>query len=169
MAETAPTAERRTLTTPGLEAATEIIVDQWGIPHIYATTIHDAFFAQGCNAARERLWQMDLWRKRGLGLLSECFGPAYVAQDRAARLFLYRGDMEAEWAAYGPDAKSWSEAFVAGINAYVGLVLSGAAPLPVEFELTGTVPALWAPADLVRIRSHGLNRNAEYEAIRARV
>ena len=30
------------------------------------------------------------------------FGPAYVEQDRAARLFLYRGDMDAEWAAYGP-------------------------------------------------------------------
>ena len=169
MAQTAPSVDRQTLTTPGLDEAAEIIVDQWGIPHIYAATIHDAFFAQGCNAARDRLWQIDLWRKRGLGLLSESFGPAYVAKDRAARLFLYRGELEAEWAAYGPDAKAWSAAFVAGINAYIELVRSAAAPLPVEFRLTNSTPDLWEPTDLVRIRSHGLNRNAEYEAIRARV
>ena len=51
------------------------------------------FFLQGYNAARDRLWQIDLWRKRGLGLLAKDFGPDYVAQDRAARLFLYRGDL----------------------------------------------------------------------------
>ena len=168
MAQSASSVERQTLTTPGLEAAAEIIVDRWGIAHIYAASFHDAFFAQGCNAARDRLWQIDLWRKRGLGLLSENFGAAYVAKDRAARLFLYRGDLEAEWAAYGPDAKAWSAAFVAGINAYVALVRSGAAPLPVEFQLTNSRPDFWELADLVRIRSHGLNRNAEYEAIRAR-
>ncbi|MFI4974707.1 MAG: penicillin acylase family protein [Caulobacterales bacterium] len=169
MADTASDVDHQTLVTPGLDQAAEIIVDQWGIPHIYAATIHDAFFAQGCNAARDRLWQLDLWRKKGLGLLSRSFGPEYVAQDRASRLFIYRGDMEAEWAIYGPDAKAWTEAFVAGVNAYVGLVRSGAAPLPVEFQLTASTPDLWTAEDLVRIRSHGLNRNAEYEALRARV
>ncbi|MDI3308356.1 MAG: penicillin acylase family protein [Acetobacteraceae bacterium] len=48
----------------------------------------DAFFAQGFNAARDRLWQIDLWRKRGLGLLAGDLGPAYVERDRAARLLL---------------------------------------------------------------------------------
>nr|WP_246592298.1 penicillin acylase family protein [Aminobacter anthyllidis] len=28
----------------------------------------DLFLVQGFNAARDRLWQIDLWRKRGLGL-----------------------------------------------------------------------------------------------------
>ena len=169
MAVTAPTVERRTVTAQGLSASLEIVVDQWGIPHIYAASTHDAFFAQGWNAARDRLWQLDLWRKRGLGLLSETFGADYVAQDRATRLFLYRGDLDAEWAAYGPDAKAWSRAFVAGINAYVGQIRSGAAPLPVEFELTTSQPALWQVDDLVRIRSHGISNNAESEALRARV
>src|SRR6202789_2999150 len=99
MADSTGAIEPRKIAAPGLAAPVEIIVDRWGIPHIYAGSAHDAFFAQGWNAARDRLWQMDLWRKRGLGLLSENFGPDYVAQDRATRLFLYRGDMEAEWAA----------------------------------------------------------------------
>jgi penicillin G amidase len=167
--ETPSSIDRRTVAAPGLGAPAEIVIDTWGIPHIYAASPTDAFFVQGWNAARDRLWQMDLWRKRGLGLLSEHFGPAYVAQDRATRLFLYRGDMDVEWETYGPDAKAWSEAFVTGLNAYVGQVLSGAAPLPVEFELTATRPSLWEARDLVCIRSHGISNNAESEALRARV
>jgi penicillin amidase len=167
LADTASPIER--VATPGLTAPAEIIVDRWGIPHIYAASAADACFAQGWNAARDRLWQLDLWRKRGLGLLSESLGPDYVEQDRATRLFLYRGDMEAEWANYGPDAKAWSQAFVAGINAYVAQVRSGAAPLPVEFALTSSAPAPWQVDDLVRIRSHGISNNAESEALRARV
>ena len=75
MADTAPPIDRERVAARGLQAPAEIIVDQWGIPHIYAASAHDAFFAQGWNAARDRLWQIDLWRKRGLGLLSENFGP----------------------------------------------------------------------------------------------
>ena len=97
-------------TVKGLGQPAEIIVDRWGIPHIYAKSAKDAFFLQGYNAARDRLWQIDLWRKRGLGLLSKSFGPAYVEQDRAARLFLYRGDMNKEWAGYAPGARDTAEA-----------------------------------------------------------
>lgn len=169
MAGVAPAVATETLSLPGLEAPAEILIDRWGIPHIYAGTIRDAFFVQGFNIARERLWQLDLWRRRGLGLLSESFGPALVDQDRAARLFLYRGDMDAEWASYGPDAKGWTEAFVAGLNAWIDRVRAGAAPLPVEFGLTGTSPASWTADDVVRIRSHGISNNAESEGLRARV
>ena len=142
------------LAVPGLQGSAQIVVDRWGIPHIFAASERDAFFLQGWNAARDRLWQIDLWRKRGLGLLSASFGPAYVEQDRAARLLLYRGDMAAEWAAYGPKAQSRAEAFVAGVNAYVGEVRAGRLPLPVEFKLTASQPELWRPEDVVRIRSH---------------
>jgi penicillin amidase len=153
----------------GLEKSAEIIVDYWGIPHIYAASKRDAFFLQGYNAARDRLWQIDLWRKRGLGLLAKDFGPDYVAQDRAARLFLYRGDMDREWAAYGPDGKSSAEAFVAGINAFVEEIDGGRRPLPVEFRIAGTKPDLWRAEDVVRIRSHALTRNVISEVQRARV
>jgi acyl-homoserine lactone acylase PvdQ len=68
--ETAPP-ETLAHTVPGLEAPAEIVVDQWGIPHIRATTRRDIFFVQGFNAARDRLWQLDIWRKRGLGRLGD--------------------------------------------------------------------------------------------------
>jgi penicillin amidase len=153
----------------GLKKPATLIVDHWGVAHIFAASERDAFFLQGYNAARDRLWQIDLWRKRGLGLLSASLGPHYVDQDRAARLFLYRGDMKREWAAYAPGARDTVEAFVAGINAYVAEVRHGDKPLPVEFGLTGSTPDLWRPEDVVRIRSHALVSNVMAEVARARV
>ena len=153
----------------GLEGTAEIIVDYWGIAHIYAASKHDAFFLQGYNAARDRLWQIDLWRKRGLGLLAKDFGSDYVPQDRAARLFLYRGDLTQEWAAYGPDAKASANAFAAGINAFVVEINNGIHPLPIEFRIAGTKPDFWKAEDIVRIRSHALTQNVTSEVQRARI
>jgi penicillin G amidase len=158
-----------TATVRGLKAPAEIIVDRWGLAHIYAANTHDAYFLQGYNVARDRLWQIDLWRKRGLGLLSDSFGDAYVKQDRAARLFFYRGDMASEWRRYGPGAEGNYEAFVAGINAYVDEVRAGTNPLPREFALTDSRPAHWRAEDVVRVRTHALVMNASAEVQRARL
>ena len=144
--------KQETLSVAGLAQPAEIRIDRWGIAHIYAADTRDAFFLQGYNVARDRLWQVDLWRKRGLGLLAKDFGPDYVAQDRATRLFLYRGDMAREWNAYGAGAKDNTEAFVAGVNAYVAEIRAGKQPLPPEFKLAGSTPDLWTPDDVVRIR-----------------
>ena len=153
----------------GLEEPVEILIDRWGVPHLYASSPYDAFFAQGFNAARDRLWQIDLWRRRGLGLLSEVFGPAYVDKDRAARLFLYRGDMHREWLAYGSDTKRVVRAFVAGINEYVETTRRDSSLLQEEFRVMGYEPALWSPEDVSRVRSHGLYNNLASEVQRALV
>ena len=153
---------------PGLEKPAEVLVDRWGVPHLYAGTLYDAFVAQGFIAARDRLWQMDLWRKRGLGEMAKDFGPAWVENDRAARAVLYRGDMYREWLAYGSDAKRVAEAFTAGVNAYVAQVRAQPSLLPPEFALLGYQPATWSPEDVVRIRHHGLTLNFTSEIDRAR-
>src|ERR1700722_14730803 len=156
-------------TGAGPGAPADIVIDHWGIAHIFAASMRDAFFLQGYNAARDRLWQIDLWRKRGLGLLSKSLGPTYIDQDRAARLFLYRGDMDKEWRAYAPNSKEWVTAFVDGVNAYVAEVRNADKPLPVEFKLTDSRPDTWKAEDVVRIRSHALVSNVTSEVARARV
>ena len=160
---------QQALAVAGLMKPARIVIDHWGIAHIFAANEHDAFFLQGYNAGRDRLWQIDLWRKRGLGLLAKNFGATYVDEDRAARLFLYRGDMAKEWAGYAPGIEDAMKAFVAGINAYVAEVRAGRAPLPPEFKLTATLPDDWQADDVVRIRSHALVSNATSEVARARV
>lgn len=151
----------------GLSAPVEVLVDEYGVPHLYAASEADVFLAQGFNAARERLWQLDFWRRRGLGRLSEVFGAKYVERDRAARLFLYRGDMRAEWLAYGSATKRVATSFVTGVNAFIQLCIRQPELLPIEFRDLGYRPALWAPEDIAIIRSHGLYYNVEQEVARA--
>src|ERR1700688_182463 len=158
-----------TITLPNLRQPVEILIDHWGVPHIYAKNEADLFFAQGFNAARDRLFQIDLWRRRGLGQLSEVFGPAFIEQDKATRLFLYRGDMGKEWAAYGPSAQQIAENFVAGINAYIDWLTRHPERTPWEFKRLAYTPAKWSAEDVVRVRSHGLTRNLDSEVARARV
>src|ERR1035438_7781020 len=55
----------------GLQKQVEILRDHWGVPHIYAATVHDLFFAQGYITAEDRLFQIDLWRRVGTGKLAE--------------------------------------------------------------------------------------------------
>lgn len=154
---------------PGLQSKAQILVDQWGVPHIYAENEADLFFAQGFNVARDRLFQIDLWRRRGLGQLAEVFGPSYLEQDKAARAFLYRGDMKQEWSAYGSRAQTLSKRFVAGINAYIDYLSKNPEAMPPEFSLMQYQPAKWQAEDVVRIRSHGLTRNLTSEVARARL
>ena len=160
-----------TVRLPGLRASAEIRIDRWGVPHVYAGSVDDAFFAQGFNAARDRLFQIDLWRRRGLGQLAEAFGPEFVDQDRAARLFLYRGDMDVEWRSYGladpREARDAAQRFADGVNAYVDWLAANPAKLPWEFRAMDYRPAKWSAADVVRIRSHGLTRNLNSEVARA--
>jgi penicillin amidase len=159
--------ETQTTTLPALQARGEILVDRWGVSHIYAANTYDAFVLQGYAAARDRLWQMDLWRKRGLGEMAQDFGPAWVEHDRMARAVLYRGDMYREWLAYGSDAKKVAESFVAGVNAFVAQVEADPRLLPEEFRLLGYKPSRWNAEDTVRIRHHGLTLNFTSEVDRA--
>src|SRR6266550_7076694 len=94
-----------TIAIGGVHKPVEILRDRWGIPHIYAQTVDDLFFAQGYITARDRLFQIDLWRRIGTGKLAEAIGPAAIDRDRLARAVRWRGGMEQEWLGYAPDTK----------------------------------------------------------------
>jgi penicillin amidase len=154
----------------GLDSAVEVRRDRWGVPHIYARTAHDVFFAQGYVAAQDRLFQMEVWRRAGEGRLAEVLGPAYVTRDRLARLFKYRGAMTAEWNSYAPDARALVTAFVAGVNAYIDEVRATPKKLPIEFSLLGFLPERWTPeVPLTRVTPLSGVGNGTSELLRARL
>ena len=149
----------------GLDSAVEVRRDRWGVPHIYAKTAHDLFFAQGYVVAQDRLWQMEIWRRAGEGRLAEVLGPGFVERDRVARLLRYRGDMTAEWASYAPDARQIVRAFVQGVNAYIAAVKDRP---PIEFTLLGMAPAAWdETVPLTRMGALSMTGNALDEIERA--
>lgn len=154
--------KKDTINMAGLQQPVEIVRDRHGVSHIYAQNQNDLFFAQGFSAARDRLWQLDLWRRQGEGKMAEQFGPRFIEQDRAARLFLFRGDMQAEFASYHPEGQAILTSFAAGINAYVDWVKANPDQLPPEFKLTGTLPGYWRPETSL-IRIYGLTRNLNEE------
>src|SRR5690606_23133520 len=163
----APGSKKATIDMPGLTQPVEILRDKYGVSHIYAQNQHDLFFAQGFSAARDRMWQLDLWRRQGEGKMAEQFGPRFIEQDRAARLFLYRGDLQAEFSSYHPEGRAILTAFAEGINAYVDWVKANPEHMPPEFKLTGTEPGYWSPETSL-IRIYGLTRNVASEVKLAR-
>lgn len=129
------------LRVPGLQKDVQVIRDAWGVPHIYAQTADDLFFAQGYVMAQDRLWEMEWWRRTNEGRLAEILGPRAAEADRLARLLRFRGPIsDSEWTSYHPDGKRIMTAYVNGINAYIA---QQADNLPVEFTLTGIRPERW--------------------------
>jgi penicillin amidase len=153
------------IVVPGLDSAVEVRRDRWGIPHIYARTTHDLFFAQGYVVAQDRLWQMEMWRRAGEGTLAEVLGPSFVERDRTARLLRYRGDLELEWSSYAPDARAIITAFVEGVNARIREVRDRP---PIEFTLLGFQPEPWdVTVPLQRLGAMAMTENALEEVRRA--
>lgn len=149
----------------GLSKPVRVLRDSWGVAHIFAETVEDLFFAQGFVAAQDRLWQMEIWRRTGEGKLAEILGPSALERDKFARLMRYRGDMEAEWKSYAPDARRIIESFVRGVNAFIE---THRGRWPIEFQLTGTQPEQWTPeVCLTRMAGYVMTRNASSEVLRA--
>jgi penicillin G amidase len=130
------------LQLPGLEGEVSVVRDQWGVPHIYAESREDLFFAQGLVQAQDRLWQMDMWRRVNEGRLAEILGPGAFAHDRLARLIMFRGPWEDEWTSYHPDGEMIFRRFAEGVNAWID---AAGDALPVEYRLTGLTPLRWTP------------------------
>ena len=134
---------------PGLAAPVDVVRDRWGVPHIYARSTEDLYFAQGFVAAQDRLWQMEMWRRGAEGRLAEVLGAAAVPRDRIARLLKYRGPVDdRELAVYHPDARRIMSAYAAGVNAFIASA-ARAGTLPVEFVLTGITPERWTIESLL--------------------
>lgn len=148
-----------TLAIPGLRAPVEILRDAWGIPHIYAENEHDLFFAQGFSAARDRIFQLELWRRRATGTMAEILGRKALDHDIGARLFSFRGDLDEELIHYHPRGAEIVTAFVEGINAFVALTEENPKLLPIEFTMLNIKPGRWTP-EVVVSRHNGLFRNA---------
>ncbi len=153
---------QETLQVPGLKEPVEILRDAWGISHIYAKNESDLFFAQGFNAARDRLFQLELWRRQATGTVAEILGRRELERDIGTRLHKFRGDLSQELNHYHPRGEAIVTAFVNGINAYVAQTEQNPDLLPLEFELLGIKPGRWTP-EVVISRHQGLLSNVTSE------
>jgi penicillin amidase len=136
----------------GLDQELEIVDDAFGVPHIRARTVPDAFFGQGYVVARDRLFQIDLAHRRELGRMAEAFGAGFAKHDAVARLFHYRGDLDAELRRVPAKVLACARAYVAGINARLEEVAGDATLLPQEYAILGVAPLKWDVREMVLAR-----------------
>lgn len=153
----------------GLDAPVEVIRDADAVPHIFAASAHDAYFALGWLHAQDRLFQMEMQRRAGAGRLAEVVGEAGLRLDRYLRtLGIYR-HAEKSYEALSPEVKASLDAYAAGVNAWLD---RRTGPLPIEFQLLGIDPEPWRPADSIvwgKLMALQLTGNSRQELQRARL
>ena len=145
-----------------VQESVEILRDQWGINHIYAQNQRDLFFAQGYAAAKDRLFQFEIWRRQATGTVSEILGDRELKRDIGTRLFMFRGDMTEELNHYHDDGVEIITTYTDGVNAYIDEISSSPEQLPIEFQMLGILPQKWTP-EVVISRHQGLLGNIGQE------
>lgn len=137
-----------TISVAGLHSSVTVVRDQWGVPHIAASDLHDALFAQGYVTAQDRLFQMEFNRRVAAGRLAEFFGPgdknSLIKTDEFLRtLGLYRA-AQSEYNGLDPTTKAELQAYADGVNAFLK---THQGSLPLEFSILGVTPQPWSPVD----------------------
>ena len=146
----------------GVKEPVKVIRDKWGVNHIYAKNETDLFFAQGYCAAKDRLFQFEVWRRQATGTSAEIFGAREFKRDLGTRLFKFRGDMKKELNHYHPKGQQIIQSYVNGVNAYVDEVIQHPDLLPIEFKLLNIKPQRWT-TEVVISRHQGLLGNSTQE------
>ncbi len=152
----------------GLSAELEIVRDSHAVPHIYARTVDDAYFGLGYVHAQDRLWQMEVSRRMGTGMLAEVFGESLIERDRMFRSFGLARLAEENWKRLDAETKRAIAAYSRGVNAW----LERDRPLPVEFSIFGVEPAPWKPTHCIvfhKVMAWSLAGNWGWEAWRVRM
>ena len=145
-----------------LDDSVEVLRDNFGINHIYAKNQKDLFYMQGYLAAKDRLFQFEVWRRQATGTVSEILGEKELDRDIGTRLFKFRGNIEDELNHYHDEGYEIITSYVEGINDYIIEVNNDPSKLPIEFTLLGIKPEIWTP-DVVISRHQGLLGNITQE------
>ena len=137
-----------TRTASGLSRKVEIARDEWGVPHVLAETDDDLFFGYGYATAQDRLWQLDYYRRKARGRLSEVVGPSGIEIDTVSHTIGLERTAEENLSRFPEKTKRRLQAYTDGINSFMEESRSN---LPIEFDLLGYEPHEWTPLDSVAI------------------
>ncbi|HEV2685772.1 MAG TPA: penicillin acylase family protein, partial [Actinomycetota bacterium] len=156
-----------TVAVKGIPAPVEIVRDAEGVPHIFAASERDAWFAMGYAHAQDRLWQMEFQRRVAEGRLSEFLGERAYDVDRLMRTLGIARLAERIVARLDGGTRADLEAYAAGVNAF----LASDPVLPIEFHAFGLKPRPWKPADTMEwllVMAWDLSSNWRIELARMR-
>ncbi len=108
-----------TLGAAGAFGEATLYRDTWGVPYIYGGTDAEVAYAVGYAQAEDRLEDLFINVRIATGAMSEAFGPEHVMQDYVMRLAGNNKGCRDHWPKVAEPIRLASEAFIAGINAYI--------------------------------------------------
>lgn len=152
---------------PGMSRPVEVVVDTWGVPHVFGESTEDVARAQGYLHAQDRLWQMEINRRIVAGRVAELLGQVALPLDRWMRTLSLRHAAEGEAGLLSIEAHRLLAAYADGVNARIA-----EGRLPVEFTLLRHRPEPWTPIDSTswtKMMALTLSVNWEAEIVRARI
>lgn len=131
--------------------ATPIERDTYGVPHIYSSSLEEAFFYAGFACAEDRLWQMEMSRRLARGSLAEVLGASRAAADQTAAASRYTDEeLKEQFDQLSQRAQTIFESYAKGVNAYIRLARSSDT-LPPDYGANGFEPAPWTVEDSAAI------------------
>jgi len=151
------------ISVDGLDGPVDVVRDEYGVPHIYATTVADVAFAQGYVLAADRLQQMDLFRHFASGTVAELFGALdqdQIDTDLEMRMHRMRPLAEETWAEVSTSSDPtdvgmalFLTRFADGVNHYLEQLRAGERTMDdavsVWFDPARAEP--WTPVDSLAI------------------
>jgi penicillin amidase len=150
------------LALAGLSANAHVVRDPFGIPHIDAANLVDAYRALGFAHAQDRRWQMEVLRRSARGQLAEIVGPRALDADRLARTLGFGSAADREEKELSRDTRAALDAYAAGVNAWLAEIAAMRAPRPFELRWLELDPEPWRASDslaIARLRAWNLGRS----------
>ena len=143
-----------TLAADGIEGEIELLTDEHDVTHVYAQSLKGVAYGQGYAQARDRLFQMEVFRTIGHGESSEVVGPSQLSTDIDVKRDLYNEDEILEqWETARDDTVETIEGYTEGVNAKID-EMEQSGNLPGELTLLGRELERWEPTDTVAALSY---------------
>ncbi|MFM8572629.1 MAG: penicillin acylase family protein [Pirellula sp.] len=112
----------------------KLIRDTWGVPHLISDNETAAMYAFGYAQAEDRLEDIYLAVRTGVGRMAEVQGPSALEQDYMMRL-AHNDTLHADYLKKAPEqVRKNLEAFTAGIKAYIAEHPQEAASVAIDIE-----------------------------------
>ena len=136
-----------TIQSKSITDSTQVVYDDFGVPHIYANSGKDAYFALGYAHAQERLFQMELLRRLSRGKLAEILGTKLIPVDKKMLTLGFNEfaakNAKANFEGQNGEMQSLAKAYQSGVNSFID---NGT--LPIEFTLLGFKPEHFIEEDI---------------------
>jgi penicillin amidase len=133
-----------------LSAPATVEFDALALPTVNAKNREDAYRVLGYLHARDRLFQMDMQRRKTAGRLAEVLGEKALSSDRKQRIYSFAEVAKKTVDQLQPAERAVLLAYAGGVNAVIGQ----AREFPPEFRFLHYRPEPWQPEDSLMVAAN---------------